>query len=1328
MARALSRDGTLGGDAFAQRVADYVRRNIDVEFRFGLGKGARGAAIDQSGTPFDQAQLMVEILRERGTAASYQLGTITLTAEQFGKWTGLVTNLNESAQSFTVVARSACELLANGGIPAIVNGASDCASLSGNLTSVTLGHVWVLVDSKLYDPSFKTHILRAGMDIAATVGCGSSAAPTCGANLEAQALSGAARGTAYGAPYIERINQAAVTAYLNARAVALESAITAVDPTGPINQVTGGAEIDISQITPSALPYPTAVQLSWSGDIPDQYRVKFRVRFMGLDVALYADEVAGKRLKLATFGAVNTWSRKSRLYVDGVSIQSATGTGGANFIDRVTINTDHPLASGSPAGTYADRMIDAKIGQDPRGTDYCYHGGVTVCPWEYFFFARLVLDVGSAGAGREMLASKFNADDREDGIEVSFARRGLAVTNDSVVLASGYEPNRQSHAVVAKYLFQASQAIDVIGNLSQSKITSFERVGALFDQQAYNDDTILYFNLASSYGTASKTGATSNADAAYRSTAVVMAALEGSVTQQSADAWEATSSTSLFKVANDKAFRFYDTTPSTLANVLSNTTNYDSARKSILTSYASQGFNIILPSNGWIGNVTVANLTLVPELIYSPNQFGYMVNEEWKGGGAPGNSDPIKAFNDSLSPNKLSKKSDLYALNLARGTFTFKPAEDISVGYGDSKLSFSRTLQTGPEDAIVCGNSTYQEVAFPTNCAFTVNSAHDNAPVGWSHNQDTVSNWTGCGSEGLGLTSGLRAAPAIASLFSLIDVNRGSTFERRMTSIFATYALTEGFVRNCVTIKTGGSSYLFVKLPSGLFDPPPQERAARLILNGTVSNTGILNGSLYRFYDNTSLTFTAADGSIALYQPSEGVTQYSNYFSFNQSVYSRKHLTLPIGAQITTTFVDAHTEGGKSIKYLQAVSNSFGHKLNFLGGEDFFDGIGAWWPGDVNFLKEVSDPSGRKVKTKLWGTCHEGGYRSKFNYYNEANGVPLTVVYEYVSSTITICPAGFSDVNGLAYKMDYGSGDGSTANTIYRDRLPIAWYSPSDSTKPFLKIGYDPSLHVSRFEDALGNQSKVFAAFVGGDRYKVGELQTANGATTSSIFNDRELLLSSTDELGRVTRNVYDTAARLLRTVSPEGDAVEYQYDLRGNRTRECRIAKGRVVWASLTPLTEQTPQCNPSLGDLASTTAYVEGPTLRADQCVNMKTCNKPLYAVDAKGNRTDYVWDGTHGQLLSETKPADASGVRPVTSYGYSAFTGVDGATFYLLTSKVEKIDASRTTTTSYEYNSANKFVLKSSVVDSGGLALRTCYMFDAVGNLLSKTEPQAGLASCP
>jgi hypothetical protein len=85
-------------------------------------------------------------------------------------------------------------------------------------------------------------------------------------------------------------------------------------------------------------------------------------------------------------------------------------------------------------------------------------------------------------------------------------------------------------------------------------------------------------------------------------------------------------------------------------------------------------------------------------------------------------------------------------------------------------------------------------------------------------------------------------------------------------------------------------------------------------------------------------------------------------------------------------------------------------------------------------------------------------------------------------------------------------------------------------------------------------------------------------------------------------------------------------------------------------------------------------------------------------------------------------------VIDYEYGTFTGVSGETFYLLTAKVEKIGTTQTLRTEYEYDPANKFVLKSLVVDPGGLALRSCFKFDNVGNLISKTEPSAGLASCP
>lgn len=142
--------GQLSASAYSDRVFQYVNTNIDTVFMYGLQKGALGAVLDQAGTPFDQAHLFVELLREAGNIpAIYVSGDITLTPAQFQAWTG-ITN-----------AVAACRLLADGGIPAIVNGtASSTCSYTGSVTSVVIAHIWVQANGKLYDPSFKTYLVQ----------------------------------------------------------------------------------------------------------------------------------------------------------------------------------------------------------------------------------------------------------------------------------------------------------------------------------------------------------------------------------------------------------------------------------------------------------------------------------------------------------------------------------------------------------------------------------------------------------------------------------------------------------------------------------------------------------------------------------------------------------------------------------------------------------------------------------------------------------------------------------------------------------------------------------------------------------------------------------------------------------------------------------------------------------------------------------------------------------------------------------------------------------------------------------------------------------------
>src|SRR5262249_40630128 len=95
--------------------------------------------------------------------------------------------------------------------------------------------------------------------------------------------------------------------------------------------------------------------------------------------------------------------------------------------------------------------------------------------------------------------------------------------------------------------------------------------------------------------------------------------------------------------------------------------------------------------------------------------------------------------------------------------------------------------------------------------------------------------------------------------------------------------------------------------------------------------------------------------------------------------------------------------------------------------------------------------------------------------------------------------------------------------------------------------------------------------------------------------------------------------------------------------------------------------------------------------------------------------------------TLPADPSGNRPQTSYGYTAYAASGWPSFYLPTSQTRKIDATRTVVDTTSYNAANKYVPLTRVVDagSGKLNLTTTYAFDAVGNPKTVDGPRSDVS---
>ena len=66
LARALRHDVDL--------IYEHVRNNVEYVPLWGVKKGAFGAILDNQGTAFDQAALMVELLRQSGYTANYVVG------------------------------------------------------------------------------------------------------------------------------------------------------------------------------------------------------------------------------------------------------------------------------------------------------------------------------------------------------------------------------------------------------------------------------------------------------------------------------------------------------------------------------------------------------------------------------------------------------------------------------------------------------------------------------------------------------------------------------------------------------------------------------------------------------------------------------------------------------------------------------------------------------------------------------------------------------------------------------------------------------------------------------------------------------------------------------------------------------------------------------------------------------------------------------------------------------------------------------------------------------------------------------------------------------
>ncbi|MEC5159546.1 MULTISPECIES: RHS repeat-associated core domain-containing protein [unclassified Janthinobacterium] len=323
-------------------IYEYVRNNIEYVPTWGHLKGGYGALLDNQGTAFDQAALMIALLRQSGYTASFVKGRVNLTAAQVHDWLGVdtskvcaVLNLMGSAQipvaSVTATA------------------AGSCPGSTAALHSMKFDHVWVKVNIGgtfyYFDPSYKAHTFKPGINVAAAAGYNASGF-----------LSGATTGAVVTADYVQGLNRGNVRGNLTNYANNLATHLRANYPAGTLDDVVGGMSIVPhagNALRQASLPYQdTTVALTeWSADVPANYKPTLRVQYQGIDSTFSSDAIYGRRLSIS-YNASN----QPVLSLDGAALATGTATTPGTY-GTVSFVVTH----GAYAQTFANQSFTQQI-------------------------------------------------------------------------------------------------------------------------------------------------------------------------------------------------------------------------------------------------------------------------------------------------------------------------------------------------------------------------------------------------------------------------------------------------------------------------------------------------------------------------------------------------------------------------------------------------------------------------------------------------------------------------------------------------------------------------------------------------------------------------------------------------------------------------------------------------------------------------------------------------------------------------------------------------------------------------------------------------------
>jgi RHS repeat-associated protein len=1143
-------------------IYDYVHNHIDYAPYFGSLKGAALTMLDGSGNDFDQAALMIALLRHAGYTARFVYGTMSIPYEDLANWLGLENN-----------PALICNFIASGGIP--VSMPEDAALVD---------RVWVeaIIDGTphLFDPAWKRYTETTGIDIGLAMGY----------NRETF-LSSVTDGATVSSTHSQNLNTSGLAAELTDYSTNLVNTIQSQHPNATVDEIIGGRTIELQRMTdyPTALPFPTSNEQHWD-EVPEAYTTTIRIRVNGIDETYITPEIAGKRLVLTYDG-----DSRPTLQLDGTVIATGNEVTTDDLHD-MEIFIDHPYAA------LDGRYVDEAASNDP---EFCGQShSACMAPGRVKRSGTYALITAFGGTCDSLLT--FRQQQLHQSLESGQPEGSEPVLGETLNIMG------------LTWMKETTLSNNIIAELAGVRSTTHHRMGLMSQEEGCSIDVKL--QTVSTFARDD----TDDADYFLASNLLNSGFEHGILEQFMGSDKPAVSTIKLLHIANAIGNPVYWVTGDTFEGIRDSLENYSEDDLELFQQRVNAGHVLVLPGDAnlpleqWTGNGYIDfhkasdNVTSILMAISGGYQGGYSAST--------GEVDPDFVNDNTQDFSNTDQNADTTPdvesaepVDMATGAYLYDHTDLVIGRNAPIPISFSRSYTTGAR-LQKFGNNGFGygwthnhnirlQESSNGNPALGRRTPADMAPMiaaiqanlDLLGNESTIHSW---------MVSSLTAKWAIDQLIdNVVTVSLGNTKMPFVKQPSGDFIAPPGFT---TTLTKSGDSYIlqerfgvtltFAEAPDRGYRITTYQDIDGNRIDYTYSNdklAEVVNNFghtlilayegdrivsisdsagrtvAYGYTDNDLTSWTDPDGKISSYDydqyhrmtrlrnPLDITMAVNTYNSRNQVI----HQSVPRqgGDEVTYNFyfsgyrnVEEDPDGSTLVSYFDhqgrviGSENKLGHRISLTyDGQDHIvamtDAQGNRssfaYDGHHNLISMV-DPLNRKTSIeyddqhRLRQVTDPLDHRVLLDY-NDKHHLTKTTVHpqdgQSLTSEITYLASGLPDKTvdgrGITKSITYDEYANPVSSTIMEEKPVVAQYD---------EIGRQLS---------LTDQENNTTRFEYNGRGLLTSTTDPFGMMTEYMYNDDATLRSITDRNGETTTYTYTPARKIEQVTYADGSAVTLSYD-----------------------------------------------------------------------------------------------------------------------------------------------------------------------------------------